>query len=148
MENQGKDLFLLINKIEDEKGSDDGTEEQPQECSGTGTSLKTTNFGLVLSPSELVAPLFMNLRNSPLQKKSNHVVKCLFTSVRLFLVKTPIFQDLYQQPGCSVSTPAMGLSSRMISAIELHFILLHFRLGDITTGSVHSGKDFELQMVK
>lgn len=46
-----------------------------------------------------------------------------------------------------MSTPAWTSLAERISAIEvhfilLHFILLHFRLEDITTGSVHSRKDF------
>lgn len=41
-----------------------------------------------------------------------------------------------------MSTPAWTSLAERISAIEVHFILLHFRLEDTTTGSVHSGKDF------
>lgn len=41
LENQRKELILLINKMENEKGSNPGTEEQLQEWAGTCTSLRT-----------------------------------------------------------------------------------------------------------
>lgn len=41
-----------------------------------------------------------------------------------------------------MSTPAWASLAERTSAIKVHFILLHFRLEDITTGSGHPGKEF------
>lgn len=54
----------------------------------------------------------MNLRNSLLFKKPNHVVKCPFTSVRLFLANPPPFQDLSKHPECPCEHSCMDLSGR------------------------------------
>lgn len=59
LENQRKDLLLLINKTETEKGSNNGT-EQLQEWSGTCISLRTTVLGWFCAQSELGAPHHMN----------------------------------------------------------------------------------------
>lgn len=40
-----------------------------------------------------------------------------------------------------MSTPARTSLAERTPAVEVHFILLHFRLEDVTTGSVPSGKE-------
>lgn len=117
LENQRKELILLINQIENEKGSKNGTEEQPQGWSGTWTSLRTTASGYFHARSVLGASHHLNLR------------KCPFPSVKLFLAWTPTFQDSYKQPECSCEHSCTDLSGRKNSCSRSAFYSAAFQAG-------------------